>query len=180
MRIPKPSRSIGKAIGVGRKMAKTTAATRAHALPTTCVATVWRWNFSCEVSGSCPSLWSGACTAAGLGRWWMRLPWMKEIMNRYIYIYICTRFLFFFFYVLAHGKRASQILSGPCFKIIQMIILFILNSHFALKRYHGHHIPPSLEKFRSWNLKCKISTNQQTGLLSSLKSLFMHFSTSCP
>ena len=46
---------------------------------------------------------------------------------------------FFFFNVLANGKRASQILSGPCFKIIKMIILLILNSHFALKRSHEHH-----------------------------------------
>ena len=38
MRIPKPSRSIGKATRVGRKMAKTIAATRAHAPPAACVA----------------------------------------------------------------------------------------------------------------------------------------------
>ena len=60
---------------------------------------------------------------------------------------------------MASGKRASQILSGPYFKLIKIIILFMLNSQFALKRSHGHHILPSLKKFRRQNLKYNTSIN---------------------
>ena len=99
--------------------------------------TVRRRNFSREVSGSSSSSWSGACTATGLGRQRNGTvvdEWDSEQRERDKH----TGFLFFF-YVLAHGKRASQTLIGLCFQIIQMIILFILNFNFALKRYHGHH-----------------------------------------